>query len=175
MKLFLDSESDDDDNITVTVPPAHQQSRGASFRDSRMRRLPSQSVGEFSESYSHSSSSKNHHEEGESYEEESGRRHHSSSKRGNHYESSQPQGIATLGDDKGSRDREHYREHSSRPPQNISHEDSYQQHLQHPQHFNPGQHAGMMTQMQPHSMYPQGPYHQPSGQYYPQNQIRFVS
>lgn len=154
----------------MTVPPAHQQSRGASFRDSRMRRIPSHN-----ESFTHSSSSKNHQDDGESYEDESGdsfaHRHHSSSKRG-HYESSQPQGIATLGEDKNNRDRDSYRD--SRSSQSVSHDESYQHHLQHPQQYNQPQHSGMITQMQTHAMYSQGPYHQPSGQYYPPNQMRYV-
>lgn len=35
---ILFEDSDDDDNITVTVPPAHLQSRGAQFRDRRVRK-----------------------------------------------------------------------------------------------------------------------------------------
>lgn len=35
--IFTDQTSDDEDNITVTVPPAHMQVRGANFRRHRMR------------------------------------------------------------------------------------------------------------------------------------------
>lgn len=183
-----DSESDDDDNITVTVPPAYQQSRGASFRDSRLRRIPSHGIGEYHESFSHSSS-KSHQDDGESYEDENSdsyQRQHSSSRRSNHHNlehssTNPPQGISTLvGEDKSGTQNYH---HSSTPSgasnQNMSHGDSQnvyqQQHQQPPPIYNQNQHqnhSGMMPQMHSHSMYPQAPYHQQTGPYYPPNQIR---
>lgn len=180
-----DSESDDDDNITVTVPPAYQQSRGASFRDSRLRRIPSHGMGEYHESFSHSSS-KSHQDDGESYEEENSesfQRQHSGSKRSNHhgYEHSSanpPQGITTLvGEDKGGSQNYHHST-TGASNQNMPHGDSqnaYQQHQQPPPIYNQNQHqnhSGMMSQMHSLSMYPQAPYHQQTGPYYPPNQIR---
>lgn len=188
--MFLDSESDEDDNITVTVPPAHQQSRGASYRDSRSRRVPSHGAGDYHESFSHSSSMKSHQEDGESYEEENSesyaqRQHSSGSKRSNHhnYENSSsnpPQGISTLvGEDKGGNSNLYHSSSSSHSSsQNLTHGDSqssYQQHQQPPPIYNQGQHpnhSGMMPQMHSHSMFPQGSYHQQSGPYFPPNQIR---
>ena len=152
----LDSESDeDDDNITVTVPPAHQQSRGANFRDTRVRRVQSHGVEQFPHS------SKNQPDESESFEEESNSSVRPSrdrdSKRTNSSSYEQPpQGISTLS---GSDDKTMY--HSS-----SSHE--YQHPQQQQQVYNPG----MMSQMHQHSMYPQGPYHQQQQPYYPPNQMR---
>jgi hypothetical protein len=152
--LSVDSESDeDDDNITVTVPTAHQQSRGATFRDSRLRRVPSHGVEQYSQS------SKSQQEESESYEEESNSMSRPSrdSQRSSqsHYEQA-PQGISSLA---GNEDKNLY--HSSSPM-------DYQH--QQPQIYN----SGMMPQMPQHSMYPQGPYHSQQP-YYPQNQIRLVA
>ena len=181
-----DSESDDDDNITVTVPPAYQQSRGASFRDSRLRRIPSHGMGEYHETFSHSSS-KSHQDENESYEEENSesyQRQHSGSKRTNHHSyehsSGNPQGISTLvGEDKGGSQNYHHSSTSSAASnQSMPHNDSqnvYQQLQQPPAIYNQNQHQNhsrMMPQMHSHSMYTQAPYHQPSGPYYPPNQIR---
>jgi hypothetical protein len=152
----------------VTVPPAYQQSRGATFRDSRLRRIPSRDPHGTSEQFSHSSS-KNHQEDSESYEEESNAsgRH---SKRPNHsgYEQQQqqqqqPQGISSLA---SGEDKTLYHSSSSHGSQHDY------QHQQQSQVYN----SGMIPQMHQHSMYPQGPYHQqqqqPSGPYYPQNQLR---
>lgn len=165
-----ESESeDDDDNITVTVPPPHQQSRGATFRDSRLRRVPSHGVGDFHESYSQSKSQ----DDGESYEEDNSegysQRQYSNSKKPNHsYEhSNQPQGITTLvGDDKGS-SQNIYHSSSHLSNQNLPQSDSknmYQQPA-----YNQNQH--IMPQMNSHQMYQQGPYHH-QGPYYPPNQMR---
>lgn len=176
-----DTESeDDDDNITVTVPPAYQQSRGASFRDSRLRRTTSHGVGEFLESYSHSSNTRTHHDDGESYGEESNdsyaQRHQKRSNHGyEHSSSNPPQGISTLvGDEKGSSQNMYPSSHGSN--QNLPHGDSqnmYQQQHQAPppMYQNQNQH-GMMPQMHSHQMYPQGPYHQPGPYFPPNNQIR---
>lgn len=173
-----ESESeDDDDNITVTVPPAHQQSRGATFRDSRMRRMPSHSVGDFHESFSHSATPKSHPDEGEDDSSDHyAQRQHSGGLKRNHSYDHPPQGISTLlGDDKGNSQNIYHSSgssHSSNP--NMSHGDSqnmYQQPQQPPPPIYQGQqqHSAMMPQMHSHSMYPQAPYHQ---QYFPPNQIR---
>lgn len=131
--------------------------------------------------YSHPIASKNQQEDDDAHDDDNesySQRHHSS-KRGNHSYENPPQGISTLlGDDK-SGNRDSY--HSSASSQGISHGDSYQ-HQQHQQSttiFNqsshPSQHMGMISQMHPHPIYPpQGSYHQPSGPYYPHNQIRYV-
>lgn len=181
-----DSESDDDDNITVTVPPAYQQSRGASFRDSRLHRFPSHGMGEYNESFSQHSS-KSHQDEGESFEEENSesyqRQLSGGSKRSNHHSydhssSQPPQGIATLVGEEKSGSQGYHLSGTSSAPSNHSqpHGDSqnvYQQHQQPPPIYNQHQnHSGMMPQMHSHSMYSQGPYHQQTGPYYPPNQLR---
>jgi hypothetical protein len=184
--LFLESESeDDDDNITVTVPPAYQQSRGATFRDSRLRRIPSHNIGESS----HPSTLKSHPDDEENYEEEI-TDSHSSKQQGNMqrpgYErsssSSHSQGISTLvGEEKNG--SQGYHHSSSRNSNHTSDSQNiYQQQTQHHQPiFNQNQsqthnvHSGMMGPIHSHSMYPQGSYHQSSGPYFSQNQMRFVS
>ncbi|CRL04444.1 CLUMA_CG017529, isoform A [Clunio marinus] len=176
-----DSESDDDDNITVTVPPAHHTSWGASYRDNRPRRISSHGANDFHDSYM---SNKNSQDDNESYEDETSdsysRQHQ---KRSNHYEhssSNTPQGISTLVGDDNSNNQSLY--HSSGPShitgqniqqQNDGHYQS-QAHSQPPSMYNQNQQHGMMSQMPSHQMYPQGPSygHQPSGPYYPGNQAR---
>jgi hypothetical protein len=184
--FFIESESeDDDDNITVTVPPAYQQSRGATFRDSRLRRIPSHNMNE------HVSSLKTHPDDGESYEEDNSesytKHQHSNLQRPGYERSSssgQPQGISTLvGEDKNGNlgyhhsSSSHGSNHGS-DSQNIYHQQHQHQHqpmYNQAQNQSHNVHSSMMPQMHSHSMYPQGSFHQPSGPYFPPNQIRFVN
>lgn len=162
-------EEEDDDNITVTLPTAHQQCRGANFRDSRLRRIPSHGL----ESQSSVRSSQD--DETESFGENnsdnySNRVADSGSKRS--HNNNDRYEIPTLGGDKNG-NQGIYPIHSS----SSSHSDysSQQQQQQQPQqssqnYQNPSQNSGMMQQqMHPQSMYQQNHY---QGNYYPPNQMR---
>jgi hypothetical protein len=160
------------------VPPPYQQSRGATFRDSRLRRNLSHNTGELSRS------SKSHPDDEEIYDEDNSDLH-SSKQQGNvqrpGYERSSSsghlQGISTIvGEDKNG--SQGYQNSSSSHNSNHG-SDSQSIYQQQPQHhqplFNQNQnHSGMMGPMHSHSMYSQGSYHQSSGPYFSQNQIRFA-
>lgn len=161
-------EEEDDDNITVTLPSAHQQCRGANFRDSRLRRIPSHglesqssvrsSQDDEAEGYGENNSDNYSNNRGGVADRESKRSHNNHDR----YE------IPTLGGDKNG-NQGIYPIHSS----SSSHSDysSQQQQQQSSQNYqNPSQNSGMMQQqMHPQSMYQQNHY---QGNYYPPNQMR---
>lgn len=148
----LTEEEEDDDNITVTLPTAHQQSRGANFRDSRIRRIPS--YGLESQSSIRSSQDEESENMGEnSSDHYSNRINDNGSKRNNdRYSSDAPQGITSLANDKNG-NQNIYPIHSSSM---NSHNDYPPQQQQSQSYQNPG----MVQQMHPQSMYQQGHYQQ---------------